>query len=291
MVDCDEPGFLDDLPDLDLPDPPRRHVQKPQVDPVHTLMARVPPFTEAKYERFRAACERVYEYFRVPVVKEYWVKQLQEVAASAGETLVFGTGLQWPEDKAKFYAVMAVCAQRCTDIVLIPKQVREEDWYKSHECWVPEYVCRMDMAPQFIAYVEQDLGEQGLLDGRQPKGIPEERVSESANTGMPQSKSTPDAGQGSADNVSDKTPDDHHQWSLIALSKKEIGLALGLVDDRKIAQTLNALCGNCGIVLRPRAPHEKHPKAWFVALDTLKEPLLGRFDEYVRTYHGFKATH
>jgi hypothetical protein len=218
--------------------------------------------------------------------------QLKKAADSAKPTLVFERALEWPRDRAQFYAVMAICAQSdLKGIVLIPAPLRAMEWYKSHESWVPGYVFGMDMAPQLLAYIEQDLGKLGLLDGKQPKEIPEERVRASANTGTPQGEPTPDAGQGPADNVSDNTPADPHQWCLISLSKKDIGLALGLADDKKIAQTLNALCRDRGIVLKPKDPHEKHPKAWFVAIDTLKEPLLGRFDTYVRNFFGLKTTH
>jgi hypothetical protein len=100
----------------------------------------------------------------MPKIEAYWVKQIEVIAISTGSTPVFEAKLQWPNDRARFYAVMGVCAQRCTDIVLIPERIREMQWYKSHEWWVPEYVCGMDMASQFMAFIEQDLREQGLID-------------------------------------------------------------------------------------------------------------------------------
>jgi hypothetical protein len=103
-----------------------------------------------------------------PAIKETWLRHIEQVAASTGSARVFETPLRWPDDKAKFYAVMAVCAQRCSgEIVVIPEQIQQTDWYKSHVTWVPEYVCGMDIAPQFLDYIEHDLREQKLLDDGQ----------------------------------------------------------------------------------------------------------------------------
>ena len=178
MADRDRPGFLDDLPDLDLDnlpdlelsDSPGHRVQKPrtELDPVRKLMALVPPCTEAKRERLYAVCRRICEYFMTPAIKETWLRYIEQIATSTGPALIFETPLRWPDDKAKFYAVMAVCMQRCSgEIVVIPERIQQTDWYKSHITWVPEYVCGMDIAPQLLDYIEHDLRKQGLLDDGQ----------------------------------------------------------------------------------------------------------------------------
>jgi hypothetical protein len=85
---------------------------------------------------------------------------------------------------------------------------------------------------------------------------------------------------------------DGHHYCSVALSKKDIGFALGLPDpdDKHIARQVNSLCRSLGIDLRQ--VHDKHgnPKRsrFFVALDTLKEPYLSRFKTYLQEYHGVK---
>jgi hypothetical protein len=81
---------------------------------------------------------------------------------------------------------------------------------------------------------------------------------------------------------------DSHSWCSIGLSKREIGLAVGLADDKKIAQNLNSLCQSLGIVVRPANPKGKHHKTWFVACDTLRGPQLERFRRYMRDLHHYK---
>ncbi len=83
---------------------------------------------------------------------------------------------------------------------------------------------------------------------------------------------------------------DGHTWLVVALSKKEIGLAFGLPDDRKIAEDVNVLCRNCAILLKAKDPQQKHPRKWFVAMDTLPGPYAARFTEYMQTYHGVKTS-
>lgn len=70
---------------------------------------------------------------------------------------------------------------------------------------------------------------------------------------------------------------DQHEWSVTGASKREIGLALGLDDDGKVAEALNSFCRAEGIVLRPRDPNGRHQKIWYVALDTLRPGLRERF--------------
>jgi hypothetical protein len=78
------------------------------------------------------------------------------------------------------------------------------------------------------------------------------------------------------------SPQDSHTWCIIGLSKKEIGLALGLPDEPKIAEAVNALCQSTGIVLRPKDPNgPRHQKTWFVALDTVPKHLLPRFTQAI----------
>ncbi|NLH42379.1 MAG: hypothetical protein GX448_11125 [Planctomycetes bacterium] len=119
-------------------------------------------------------------------------------------------------------------------------------------------------------------------------------VSRQATTGSGSKSPDPEGTQTGPNDSSrhvmnDEAPTDGHDWLVVALSKKEIGLACGLPEDRKIADEVNALCRNCAIILKPKGHQQKHPRKWFVAFDTLPEAYAKRFAEYMRTYHGLKV--
>ena len=77
--------------------------------------------------------------------------------------------------------------------------------------------------------------------------------------------------------------EDEHTWCQLALSKRDIGIALGLPDDRDVAKNLNALVEDQGIVLRPHTRSKQ-----FVALDTLSPVYRVRFTAHLRDH--FKVT-
>ncbi len=91
-------GFLDDLPDLDLdslpklgfPDPPQQ--RRPKADPPQENVREPPQWGNrwpAICARFDAARDQVRTYFTKPKIEEYWVKQVEQVEASAGSTHLF----------------------------------------------------------------------------------------------------------------------------------------------------------------------------------------------------------
>ncbi len=141
----------------------------------------------AKRERFDGACRQVQSYFATPKVREYWLQQIEEVAASVDPTWAFSRGkLKWPADKATIYAVMAACAQPFTKMELIPEPILATEWYKLNR-HVHSRVSDWDQAPVLLAYIEQDLKERGLLGG-QASGASNVTTAEDTQT-----EPTPDA--------------------------------------------------------------------------------------------------
>ena len=161
-------GFLEDLPELYLPPAPVRP-PRPKADPRQEAVPQPPQWTKEEWpgirERFRASREQVCIYFNVPKIKEYWVKQIEEVTASAGSSAqLFPKLPQWSDGKAKIYATMGICAQLFTCETLIPESIQKTEWYKSNR-GVYEYVACWDIARTWMDYIEQDLREQSLLGG------------------------------------------------------------------------------------------------------------------------------
>ncbi len=71
-----------------------------------------------------------------------------------------------------------------------------------------------------------------------------------------------------------------HIFCPTPLSKRDIGLALGLADDKRIAEAVNILIRTEGIVLRPHGRKKNS-----VALDTLPKHLRPRFAEHMQKFY------
>jgi hypothetical protein len=117
----------------------------------------------ARVERFNTACERARQHFARPEVKDYWLDQMGPVV-SAGRTYALAAGpLEWPDDKAKVYAVMAICAQEGSAFNIISRAMRESEWFKANSCIWNE-VQNQDIAADLMRYIEADLRKSGFLD-------------------------------------------------------------------------------------------------------------------------------
>jgi hypothetical protein len=120
---------------------------------------------KARSSRFHEACDRVRKWLAMPKVRKHWIAQMETVIKSTGAKWAFSDSkLQWPKDKSTIYAVMAICAEPWSSIEIIPKSIRDSEWYKANEnIW--NWVDQSDFAAELIAYIEQDLSEQGFLAG------------------------------------------------------------------------------------------------------------------------------
>ena len=69
---------------------------------------------------------------------------------------------------------------------------------------------------------------------------------------------------------------DGHEYCNVAMSKKNIGLALGLTDESHMARSLNILIASKGIFLKKLSRSQ-----FYVAMDTLSETDREKFETYV----------
>ncbi len=217
----------------------------------------------AQSDRFHAACEQVWQHVARPKVKDYWLDQMKPVV-SAGGTYAFAAGpLDWREDKAKVYAVMAICAQEfSTGINIMPRDMRESEWFKANSC-VWNEVQRRDIAAKLMICIEADLRKNGFLDdaAQQTNGSDEER--------------------GSADSPPAAT-EDQHDYCPTALQLKEIAVALGMGHRAaKKPEEVRKLLSSCSIHIKSISL-----KQHLVALDTLSPTYFDRFARYIKDTYG-----
>ncbi len=78
-----------------------------------------------------------------------------------------GAGLryEWPRDKAKVYAVMAICVDTFSSIRILPDELRQTEFYKANEnIWVWVQNDDFDLAAEFLSYIEADLKAEGQTE-------------------------------------------------------------------------------------------------------------------------------
>lgn len=74
--------------------------------------------------------------------------------------------------------------------------------------------------------------------------------------------------------------EDGHEYYARPMSKREIGIALGLADDRKIARTINEMFDSWGGQL-----HAVNRTNYLLPLDVLPAHFMDRFRQYVKDFH------
>jgi hypothetical protein len=114
----------------------------------------------AKNERYRTSREKAIQYLADARIREYWSRQAE--SAFIEDALEWRTRpLAWPKDKPIIYAIMLLVANYMSKVCILPQALIETAMYKKNEkVW---WVCRYDYAGQFVAFIEADLKEQGLL--------------------------------------------------------------------------------------------------------------------------------
>jgi len=168
-------GFLDNLPDLNLPQQKRKKKLASYQGP-HGIQYRRPLQEQtqsnierqkkenAKQERFRASCKQGIQYFSIQKIRTYWLKQIEIAASLTDKPWGYGsTRIEWPKDKPTVYAVMAFSMQENSIVGIIPESLKDTEWYTLYEI-VGTWVCYTDISVELLSYIEEDLREQGLLE-------------------------------------------------------------------------------------------------------------------------------
>lgn len=121
---------------------------------------------EANGERFKASCREFRKYLSRKTIYKYWLQQAEPVIKT--ENTWQGPGgvgfhYELPRDKAKIYAIVLLALDQCSSIKRLPENLQQTEFCKNNKN-IFYHIEKYDLAPEYLAYIEADLREQGLLN-------------------------------------------------------------------------------------------------------------------------------
>lgn len=119
---------------------------------------------QVKQEHFQASCVKCRQLLANAEVRAYWLAQARTVIETE-KTWQGPDGAsfryEWPRDKAKVYAVMAIAADTYSGIKILPDKLRQTEFYNVNK-HIDFHIAEFDLAAEFLSYIEADLREQGI---------------------------------------------------------------------------------------------------------------------------------
>lgn len=122
---------------------------------------------QAKYERFRASCEKCRQLLANPEVCAYWLAQARPIIETEktwqGPEPNGGVNLRyaWPRDKGMIYSVMLITVEAGSNIKILSENFLQTVFFKTNK-HIGNCIENFDLAAEFLSYIEGDLREQGL---------------------------------------------------------------------------------------------------------------------------------